>query len=86
MLVSIDIGGTFTDFVVMEGITGQVTIEKIPTTSDIVSGILDGFRKLNLDLGQVRYIVHGTTVALNTFLQRVGAQTGLVTTKGFRDV
>ncbi len=86
LLVSIDIGGTFTDFVVMEGSTGRVTIEKTATTPNIVSGILDGFNKMNLDLARVRYLVHGTTVALNTFLQRAGAATGLITTKGFRDV
>ncbi len=86
LLVSIDIGGTFTDFVVMESTTGKVTLEKTPTTSDIVSGILDGFDKMQLDLARARYLVHGTTVALNTFLQKNGAKTGLITTRGFRDV
>ena len=86
LLISIDIGGTFTDFVIMEPKTGKITIEKTATTPDIVAGILDGFEKMNLDLANVRYLVHGTTVALNTFLQRKGANTGLITTKGFRDV
>jgi len=86
LLISIDIGGTFTDFIIMEPKTGKITIEKTATTPDIVTGILDGFEKMNLDLANVRYLVHGTTVALNTFLQRKGANTGLITTKGFRDV
>jgi N-methylhydantoinase A len=86
LLISIDIGGTFTDFIIMESATGKITIEKTATTPDIVTGILDGFDKLNLNLENVRYLVHGTTVALNTFLQRKGANTGLITTKGFRDV
>jgi N-methylhydantoinase A len=86
LLIAIDIGGTFTDFVVLEGGTGEITIEKTATTPDIVSGIFDGFKKMKLDLEAVRYLVHGTTVALNTFLQRNGATTGLITTKGFRDV
>ncbi|MCI0349284.1 MAG: hydantoinase/oxoprolinase family protein, partial [Acidobacteriales bacterium] len=86
LFVSADIGGTFTDFVVMDEASGAVTIEKTPTTRDIVSGILDGLGKLKLDLNHARYMVHGTTVALNTFLQRSGAKTGLITTKGFRDV
>jgi N-methylhydantoinase A len=86
LLVSIDIGGTFTDFVVMNAANGKITVEKTPTTADIVSGILDGFLKMKLDLADVSYLVHGTTVGLNTFLQRRGANTGLITTKGFRDV
>ena len=85
-LVSIDIGGTFTDFIIMNSATGTVTIEKTATTPDIVTGIFDGFDKAKLRLGDVRYLVHGTTVALNTFIQRKGATTGLITTKGFRDV
>jgi len=86
VFVSIDIGGTFTDFVVMDGKTGAISLEKAPTTKDIVGGILHGFDKMKLDLQKARYLVHGTTVALNTFLQRSGARTGLITTKGFRDV
>jgi N-methylhydantoinase A len=86
LFVSIDIGGTFTDFVLMDGSTGAVAIEKAPTTKDIVTGILTGFDKMKLDLTKARYLVHGTTVALNTFLQRTGARIGLITTKGFRDV
>src|ERR1700730_16304805 len=86
LLISIDIGGTFTDFIIMESTTGKITIEKTATTPDIVSGILDGFDKMKLNLENVRYLVHGTTIALKTFLQRKGAVTGLITTKGFRDV
>jgi N-methylhydantoinase A len=85
-LIAIDIGGTFTDFIIMDSKTGEVAIEKTATTPDIVAGILDGFDKTGIDLRAVRYLVHGTTVALNTFLQRRGAVTGLITTKGFRDV
>ena len=53
LLVSIDIGGTFTDFVLMDSSSGKISVEKTLTTPDIVSGILDGFAKMNLNMKKV---------------------------------
>jgi N-methylhydantoinase A len=86
-----DIGGTFTDFVLLDDRTGEVTIHKCLTTprdpSDAVEqGILalqekrPGFVE---DLGE---IIHGTTLVINAIIERKGARTGLITTRGFRDV
>lgn len=88
--VAVDIGGTFTDIVILEG-DGVVRTLKVPsTTGDYSRGIADGIRSLAqaaaLPLGAIADIVHGTTAATNAVLEGTGARTGLVTTKGFRDV
>ena len=89
--IGIDIGGTFTDFVMVDERTGALTLEKtLSTPADLWQGIQAGLAKLGpktgLDLAETRLIVHGTTVGLNTFLERKGHPTGLITTQGFRDV
>jgi N-methylhydantoinase A len=91
--VGIDIGGTFTDGVVITS-SGEMHIFKTPSTpADSSIGMFDclsrAAAKFGLDLreflGRVGLLVHGTTVATNTMLQYNGARTGLITTKGFRD-
>lgn len=91
--VGIDIGGTFTDEVVITS-SGEMHIFKTPSTpADSSIGMLDCLKraadKFGLGLadflGRVEMLVHGTTVATNTMLQYNGAKTGLITTKGFRD-
>ncbi|MDP9359666.1 MAG: hydantoinase/oxoprolinase family protein, partial [Chloroflexota bacterium] len=85
--VGVDIGGTFTDFVILDEATGTVRIEKTPTTpADLWQGIETGLERADLDLARVSMLIHGTTVGLNCFLERRGARTGLITTRGFRDV
>jgi N-methylhydantoinase A len=91
VLVGIDVGGTFTDFVVLQA--GRVRIHKVSTTPEDQSrAIITGLRELGLlDVaGQgarpTLAIVHGMTVATNALLERRGATTALVTTAGFRDV
>jgi N-methylhydantoinase A len=85
--IGIDIGGTFTDFVMADERTGALTLEKtLSTPADLWQGIRAGLAKLGVDLAEARLIVHGTTVGLNTFLERKGRSTGLITTQGFRDV
>ncbi|HEX3884422.1 MAG TPA: hydantoinase/oxoprolinase family protein [Stellaceae bacterium] len=85
--LGIDTGGTFTDLVLYDEDTGRLTIEKVPSTpADPSAGILAGIARLNLDLGEVAKLAHGTTVATNTILERKGAPTAVLTTKGFRDV
>ncbi len=85
-----DIGGTFTD-VVLVGPGGAYTTRKVPSTpSDYAVGVMDGAGQaldaLSLDGSSVHEIIHGTTVASNTVLENKGAKTALVTTRGFRDV
>ncbi len=85
--IGIDIGGTFTDFVLLEEATGRIRLEKTSTTPGrLTVGIGAGLDALGVDLADARMIVHGTTVGLNCFLERKGARTGLITTAGFRDV
>ncbi len=86
----IDIGGTFTDLVLM-GEDGALHAEKLLTTpDDFGRGIADGLAAALATIGaepdDVDVIVHGTTVATNAILEAKGARTGLLTTEGFRDV
>jgi N-methylhydantoinase A len=85
--IAIDVGGTFVDFVLLNEATGEVTLEKqFSTPESIVEEISTGIGRLPIDLGEVKRIFHGTTVALNTIIQEKGARVGLLTTLGFRDV
>ncbi|MCZ6679727.1 MAG: hydantoinase/oxoprolinase family protein [Candidatus Poribacteria bacterium] len=82
--LGIDIGGTFTDIVLI-GSDGTVTTQKVPSTPDnYARGIVSGLEPLLPR--QIAEVMHGTTVATNTILERKGALTGLITTEGFRDV
>jgi N-methylhydantoinase A len=87
----IDIGGTFTDVVVVDDDTGAIHITKRLTTPDDPSDAFFGGLDHLLAVNGVKYadldqIVHGTTLATNTLLERKGDKTALVTTRGFRDV
>jgi N-methylhydantoinase A len=92
--VSVDIGGTFTDMVVTAP-DGAVEMFKSPSTHGRLSeGVMNCFRKaadarsIGLDalLAQVDTVIHGTTVTTNALLTRGGVKTGMLTTKGFRDI
>ncbi|MCC6627322.1 MAG: hydantoinase/oxoprolinase family protein [Chloroflexi bacterium] len=88
--VGVDIGGTFTDLVVLAE-DGRVLVGKAPSTVDDYSrGIVDALGALlaahDLDGSVIAEVVHGTTVASNAILERAGASVGLITTRGFRDV
>jgi N-methylhydantoinase A len=88
--VAVDIGGTFTDIVVLSS-GGVLHESKIATTPDdpsraVVAGLEALLRELALAPHLVAEVLHGTTVGSNTILQRTGARTGLITTRGFRDV
>jgi N-methylhydantoinase A len=88
--VAVDIGGTFTDIVVMSG-DGVLHESKISTTPDdpsraVVAGLQALLAELGIPATRVEEVLHGTTVGSNTILQRTGARTGLITTRGFRDV
>lgn len=88
--IGVDIGGTFTDLALIED-DGSVFHSKVASTPDapeeaVLEGISRIIEKAGLSCADVVEIVHGTTVGSNTLLQKVGARTGLITTRGFRDV
>jgi N-methylhydantoinase A/oxoprolinase/acetone carboxylase beta subunit len=89
--VGFDIGGTFTDFVRLDLETGAVSVYKSLTDAqDPARGVLQGLtafmRHANWSLGQVDAAIHSTTLITNAILERKGATTALLTTKGFRDI
>ena len=87
IVVGVDVGGTFTDMFFIDEVDGTCEVIKVPTTREDQSrGIQQGIERTLGGLADVATIVHGTTVATNALLERKGAQTGLITTRGFRDV
>lgn len=91
MKLGIDIGGTFTDLVLLDERDGRMLFGKTLTTyPDPLQGILNGveqiLREASLPLSAVRTIVHGTTLVTNAVIERKGARTALLTTQGFEDV
>jgi N-methylhydantoinase A len=86
-IIAVDIGGTFTDLVACDVDTGAVAFTKSPTTyGNLGAAIFDCIRKARLDARDASFVKHGTTLVINALLQRAGAKTALLTTKGFRDV
>lgn len=84
--IGVDIGGTFTDLVLIDGETGEFSMVKTPTTPlDRTDGVLAVLTDSDADLETVNRFTHGTTTATNAVLERKGARVGLVTTRGFRD-
>ena len=87
--VGVDIGGTFTD-VVLLGDTGVVIHKTLSTPTDyseaVITGIRVATREASVELGSLDGVVHATTVVTNTLLEHKGARTGMIVTKGFRDV
>jgi len=86
-----DIGGTFTDFVLLDDRTGGLHINKCLTTpTDPSDAVEQGIKELQERLpgfvGELDEVIHGTTLVINSIIERKGAKTGLITTKGFRDV
>jgi N-methylhydantoinase A len=86
-----DIGGTFTDFVLLNDQTGELTVHKCLTTpkdpSDAVEiGVKALEKKIPDYVSKLDEIIHGTTLVINSIIERKGARTGLITTRGFRDV
>lgn len=86
-IVGIDVGGTFTDLVFLDEEHKEVHVAKVSSTPENQSiGLIKGLQKLGIPLSSIDLIVHGTTVATNATLERKGADCGLLTTKGFRDI
>jgi N-methylhydantoinase A len=85
-ILGIDIGGTFTDFLVIDEF-GKTIMEKVASTKTApYEAIAEGLSRLNLKANSLSQINYGTTIATNTLLERSGTRTGLITTKGFRDI
>src|ERR1044071_1326924 len=85
--VAVDIGGTFTDLVAYDHSARTGVYAKRPTTYDnLVHGILACFGKAGINPADATLVNHGTTLVINSLIQRNGAKTALVTSKGFRDI
>ena len=86
-IIGVDVGGTFTDLVVIDGKTGHIRIAKTPTTLENQAfGVLTALDDAQVKLPDINLIVHGTTTTTNAVLERKLSRTGLITTGGFRDV
>ncbi len=88
--LGVDIGGTFTDFALLNEDSGQLAVHKQLTTPDDPSrAVLDGIRDLlgreRVDIESIAAIVHGTTLVTNAIIERKGAKSGMITTAGFAD-
>ena len=89
--VGVDIGGTFTDFALLDEETGRVTALKFPSdrarpASSVFEGLREALEKTGSDAKDIVYFSHGTTLAVNTILEYNGARTALLVTKGLRDI
>ena len=87
MRIAVDVGGTFTDVILLDEETQALRLEKVETTpQNPASGVLQSFNKAEAVLSTIDYFVHGTTLGLNALLTRTAARVAIITTKGFRDV
>jgi N-methylhydantoinase A len=85
--VGVDIGGTFTDLVVLDEATGSLERTKTLTTPRAPEdGFLTAVADQHIDVDEVSHFLHGTTLVTNLIIERTGAKVGLITTEGFRDV
>jgi N-methylhydantoinase A len=88
--VGVDIGGTFTDLIVVNQATGAFAVGKVLTTPDdpsqaVETVLAETLRQAGIAPAEVRHLVHGTTLVTNAVIERKGARTALLTTEGFRD-
>jgi len=85
--IAVDIGGTFTDAAAFDEASGELRLGKWSSTPrDLVEGSLLAIEQAGADLARASVVLHGSTVVINAILQRQGAETALITTRGFRDV
>ena len=89
--IGFDIGGTFTDFILADPASGRLHLHKCLTTPEdpsigALAGMADLLGSAGVGLAEVGHVVHGTTLATNSIIERSGARLGLLTTRGFRDV
>ena len=91
MIIALDIGGTFTDTVLIDSITGEIwKVKSLTTPKNLSKCFADGISKVcqsaNVKEKKINYIIHGSTVSTNAVVAQEGAKLALITTKGFRDV
>ena len=89
--LGIDIGGTFTDFVLLDTESGRRYVDKVLTTpGDPSVGAMQGVERILAGAGMsaraLRHVIHGTTLVVNAIIERKGCRAGLLTTAGFRDL
>jgi len=89
--IGVDVGGTFTDLVLVDEESGAITVDKVASTpDDLALGVIAGVHQLcakgDIGLDKVDNLLHGTTVATNIVLTHAGADVGMLTTEGFRDI
>ena len=89
--LGVDVGGTFTDLIYVDDVTGRILVHKLPTTPEDPSlGTLQGIRELVEQAGEtpsaLDQVFHGTTIATNIVIEHNGATVGLITTEGYRDI
>lgn len=93
--VGVDVGGTFTDIVLertrAKGEDQQIVVHKVPSTphdqsAGVVKGVVEICRMAGIEPGDIDMVFHGTTVATNMVIERKGAEVGMLTTRGFRDI
>jgi N-methylhydantoinase A len=89
--IGVDIGGTFTDVVLVDEETGRIGVVKAPTTPrDVTEGVIDGIRRglarYRVEPAAVALLAHATTIVTNALLEKNGAKAGFVATRGFRDL
>ncbi|MBU3652593.1 MAG: hydantoinase/oxoprolinase family protein [Limnohabitans sp.] len=86
-VIGVDVGGTFTDLFILDEVSGDVRIVKVPSTrGEEARGFMNGIARSGGGANEIATIVHGTTVGTNALLERKVARTGIITTRGFRDV
>ena len=88
--MGVDIGGTFTDLLLIDDVSGEMVVGKVLTTSDdpsrgVEQVVAEALDRVGLDAAQISHLVHGTTLVTNTIIERKGARTALLATQGFRD-
>ncbi|OGA26849.1 MAG: hypothetical protein A3I01_11670 [Betaproteobacteria bacterium RIFCSPLOWO2_02_FULL_65_24] len=87
LVVAVDIGGTFTDLMAFDDQTGRFCDAKsLSTPSHLVNGVIKCIKKSGLEVSDIDELIHGSTTAINTLIERKGAKTGLLVTQGMRDV
>lgn len=89
--IGVDVGGTHTDLVLVDETSGEISVNKIPTSTDdpakaTLTGVLQLCQSAAVDPASIDYFMHGTTIATNIIIEHNGARTGMITTEGFRDI
>ena len=86
-IVGVDVGGTFTDLIMLDQQTGEVLLAKVPSTMENQAfGVLRALEQTEAQFSSIALIIHGTTTTTNAVLERKLCRSGLITTKGFRDI